>query len=84
MKPAWDEQVYHPAVTHTEKKKVGVQYQTEDGKLFDNEDDAAYYGILNGVGYSVLPKYETVTVTDQAAYTETIHHDATYGWIEQK
>lgn len=85
--PAWDEQVYHPAVTHTEtqKIKVGVQYQTEDGNLFDNEDDASYYAFTNGMGYSCLPKYETqtVTVTDQEAWTETIHHDAVYGWVEK-
>ena len=43
--PAWDEQVYHPAVTHTEtqKQKVGVQYQAEDGTVFVNEDDASWY-----------------------------------------
>lgn len=85
--PAWDEQVYHPAVTHTEtqKQKVGVQYQAEDGTVFDNEDDASWYAFSNGIGYSCLPKYEevTVTVTDQAAWTETIHHDAVYGWVNK-
>ena len=85
--PAWDEQVYHPAVTHTEtqKIKVGVQYQTEDGNLFDNEDDASYYAFTNGMGYSCLPKYETqtVTVTDQEAWTETVHHDAVWGWVNK-
>ena len=87
MTPAWDEQVYHPAVTHTEtqKQKVGVQYQAEDGTVFDNEDDASWYAFSNGMGYSCLPKYEevTVTVTDQAAWTETIHHDAVYGWVNK-
>ena len=85
--PAWDEQVYHPAVTHTEtqKQKVGVQYQAEDGTVFVNEDDASWYAFSNGMGYSCLPKYEevTVTVTDQAAWTETIHHDAVYGWVNK-
>lgn len=85
--PAWDEQVYHPAVTHTEtqKQKVGVQYQAEDGTVFDNEDDASWYAFSNGMGYSCLPKYEEVTVTviDQAAWTETIHHDAVYGWVNK-
>lgn len=85
--PAWDEQIYHPAVTHTEtqKQKVGVQYQAEDGTVFDNEDDASWYAFSNGMGYSCLPKYEevTVTVTDQAAWTETIHHDAVYGWVNK-
>lgn len=85
--PAWDEQVYHPAVTHTEtqKQKVGVQYQAEDGTVFDNEDDASWYAFSNGMGYSCLPKYEevTVTVTDQTAWTETIHHDAVYGWVNK-
>lgn len=85
--PAWDEQVYHPAVTHTEtqKQKVGVQYQAEDGTVFDNEDDASWYAFSNGMGYSCLPKYEevTVTVTDQAAWTETVHHDAVYGWVNK-
>lgn len=85
--PAWDEQVYHPAVTHTEtqKQKVGVQYQAEDGTLFDNEDDASWYAFSNGMGYSCLPKYEevTVTVTDQAAWTETVHHEAVYGWVNK-
>jgi len=85
--PAWDEQVYHPAVTHTEtqKQKVGVQYMADDGTLFDNEDDCAYYCVINGLQYSCLPKYQevTVTVTDQAAWTETIHHDAVYGWVNK-
>lgn len=85
--PAWDEQVYHPAVTHTEtqKQKVGVQYQAEDGTVFVNEDDASWYAFSNGMGYSCLPKYEevTVTVTDQTAWTETIHHDAVYGWVNK-
>lgn len=85
--PAWDEQVYHPAVTHTEtqKQKVGVQYMADDGTLFDNEDDCAYYCVINGLQYSCLPKYQevTVTVTDQAAWTETVHHDAVYGWVNK-
>lgn len=85
--PAWDEQVYHPAVTHTEtqKQKVGVQYMADDGTLFDNEDDCVYYTIMNGQSYSVLPKYEevTVTVTDQAAWTETVHHEAVYDWVNK-
>lgn len=85
--PAWDEQIYHPAVTHTEtqRQKVGVQYQAEDGTIFDNEDDASWYAFSNGMGYSCLPKYEevTVTVTDQAAWTETVHHDAIYGWVNK-
>lgn len=85
--PAWDEQIYHPAVTHTEtqKQKVGVQYRADDGTLFVNEDDCVYYTIMNGQSYSVLPKYEevTVTVTDQAAWTETVHHDAVYGWVNK-
>lgn len=85
--PAWDEQVYHPAVTHTEtqKQNVGEQYMADDGTLFNNEDDCVYYTIMNGQSYSVLPKYEevTVTVTDQAAWTETVHHDAVYGWVNK-
>lgn len=85
--PAWDEQIYHPAVTHTEtqKQKVGVQYMADDGTLFNNEDDCVYYTIMNGQSYSVLPKYEevTVTVTDQAAWTETVHHEAVYGWVNK-
>lgn len=81
--PAWDEQIYHPAVTHVEKQKVGVQYQTEDGTLFDSEDDASWYAFSNGMGYSCLPKYQDVTVTDQAAWTETVHHDAVYGWVNK-
>lgn len=85
--PAWDEQVYHPAVTHTEtqKQKVGVQYMADDGTLFNNEDDCVYYTIMNGQSYSVLPRYEevTVTVTDQAAWTETVHHEAVYGWVNK-
>lgn len=81
--PAWDEQIYHPAVTHVEKQKVGVQYMADDGKLFDSEDDCAYYCVINGLQYSCLPKYQDVTVTDQAAWTETIHHDAVYGWVNK-
>lgn len=83
--PAWDEQVYHPAVTHTEtqKQKVGVQYMADDGTLFDSEDACSEYCWDNGLQYSCLPKYQevTVTVTDQAAWTETVHHDAVYGWV---
>lgn len=85
--PAWDEQVYHPAVTHTEtqKQKVGVQYMADDGTLFDNEDACSEYCWDNGLQYSCLPKYQevTVTVTDQPAWTETIHHDAVYGWVNK-
>lgn len=81
--PAWDEQIYHSAVTHVEKQKVGVQYMADDGKLFDSEDDCAYYCVINGLQYSCLPKYQDVTVTDQAAWTETIHHDAVYGWVNK-
>lgn len=81
--PAWDEQIYHPAVTHIEKKKVGVQYQAEDGTLFANEDDASWYAFSNGMGYSCLPKYEDVTIVDQEAWTETVHHEAVWGWVNK-
>ena len=85
--PAWDEQVHHPAVTHTEtqKQKVGVQYMADDGTLFDSEDACSEYCWDNGLQYSCLPKYQevTVTVTDQAAWTETVHHDAVYGWVNK-
>ena len=85
--PAWDEQIYHPAVTHTEtqKQKVGVQYMADDGTLFDSEDACSEYCWDNGLQYSCLPKYQevTVTVTDQAAWTETVHHDAVYGWVNK-
>lgn len=85
--PAWDEQIYHPAVTHTEtqKKKVGVQYCATDGTLFDNEDACSEYCWDNGLQYGCLPKYEevTVTVTDQEAWTETVHHEAVYGWVNK-
>lgn len=85
--PAWDEQIYHPAVTHTEtqKQKVGVQYRATDGTLFDNEDDCAYYCVINGLQYGCLPKYQDVTVTivDQEAWTETIHHEAVWGWVNK-
>ena len=82
--PAWDEQIYHPAVTHVEKKKVGVQYMAFDGTLFNDEDSCVDYCYDNGrTDYSVLPKYEEVTITDQAAWTETIHHDAVYGWVNK-
>ena len=85
--PAWDEQIYHPAVTHTEtqKQKIGVQYRATDGTLFDNEDACSEYCWDNGLQYSCLPKYQdvTVTVTDQAAWTEIVHHDAVYGWVNK-
>lgn len=85
--PAWDEQIYHPAVTHTEtqKQKVGVQYMADDGTLFDSEDACSEYCWDNGLQYSCLPKYQevTVTVTDQAAWTETVHHEAVYGWVNK-
>ena len=81
--PAWDEQIYHPAVTHVEKQKVGVQYMADDGTCFIDEDDCAYYCVMNGLQYSCLPRYEDVTVTDQAAWTETVHHDAVYGWVNK-
>ena len=83
MTPAWDEQIYHPAVTHVEKKKVGVQYRATDGTLFDNEDACSEYCWDNGLQYGCLPKYEEVTVTDQEAWTETVHHDAVYGWVNK-
>ena len=82
--PAWDEQIYHPAVTHVEKQKVGVQYIAFDGTVFNDEDSCVDYCYDNGrTDYSVLPKYEDVTVTDQAAWTETVHHDAVYGWVNK-
>ena len=82
--PAWDEQIYHPAVTHVEKKKVGVQYMAFDGTVFNDEDSCVNYCYDNGrTDYSVLPKYEDVTVTDQAAWTETVHHEAVYGWVNK-
>lgn len=85
--PAWDEQVYHPAVTHTEtqKQKVGVQYRATDGTLFDSEDACSEYCWDNGLQYGCLPKYQdvTVTVVDQEAWTETVHHDAVYGWVNK-
>ncbi len=85
--PAWDEQIYHPAVTHTEiqKQKIGVQYRATDGTLFDSEDACSEYCWDNGLQYSCLPKYQDVTVTivDQAAWTETVHHDAVYGWVNK-
>lgn len=82
--PAWDEQIYHPAVTHVEKKKVGVQYMAFDGTIFNDEDSCVDYCYENGrTDYSVLPKYQDVTVVDQEAWTETVHHDAVYGWVNK-
>lgn len=82
--PAWDEQIYHPAVTHVEKQKVGVQYMAFDGTIFNDEDSCVDYCYENGrTDYSVLPKYQDVTVTDQAAWTETVHHEAVYGWVNK-
>lgn len=81
--PAWDEQIYHPAATHVEKRKVGVQYMADDGKLFLDENECSDYCWENGLQYSCLPRYEDVTVTDQEAWTETVHHDAVYGWVNK-
>ena len=82
--PAWDEQIYHPAITHVEKQKVGVQYIAFDGTIFNDEDSCVDYCYDNGrTDYSVLPKYQDVTVTDQEAWTETVHHDAVYGWVNK-
>lgn len=82
--PAWDEQIYHPAVTHVEKKKVGVQYMAFDGTIFNDEDSCVDYCYNNGrTDYSVLPKYEDVTIVDQKEWTETVHHDAVYGWVNK-
>lgn len=81
--PAWDEQIYHPAVTHVEKKKVGVQYMADDGKLFLDENECSDYCWDNGLQYSCVPRYENVTVTDQEAWTETVHHEAVYGWVNK-
>ena len=85
--PAWEEKIYHPAVTHTEtkKQKVGVQYRATDGTLFDSEDACSEYCWDNGLQYSCLPKYQDVTVTivDQEAWTETIQHEAVYGWVNK-
>lgn len=82
--PAWDEQIYHPAVTHVEKKKVGVQYMAFDGTLFNDEDSCVDYCYDNGrTDYSILPKYEDVTIVDQEAWTETVHHEAVWGWVNK-
>lgn len=82
--PAWDEQIYHPAVTHVEKRKVGVQYMAFDGTIFNDEDSCVDYCYDNGrTDYSVLPKYEDVTIVDQKEWTETIHHEAVYGWVNK-
>lgn len=82
--PAWDEQIYHPAVTHVEKRKVGVQYMAFDGTIFNDEDSCVDYCYDNGrTDYSVLPKYEDVTIVDQKEWTETVHHDAVYGWVNK-
>lgn len=81
--PAWDEQIYHPAVTHVEKKKVGVQYMADDGKLFLDETECSDYCWDNGLQYSCLPRYQDVTVTDQEAWTETVHHEAVWGWVNK-
>lgn len=82
--PAWDEQIYHPAVTHIEKKKVGVQYMAFDGTLFNDEDSCVDYCYDNGrTDYSILPKYEDVTIVDQEAWTETVHHEAVWGWVNK-
>lgn len=82
--PAWDEQIYHPAVTHVEKKKVAVQYMAFDGTLFNDEDSCVDYCYDNGrTDYSILPKYEDVTIVDQEAWTETVHHEAVWGWVNK-
>lgn len=82
--PAWDEQIYHPAVTHVETKKVGVQYMAFDGTLFNDEDSCVDYCYDNGrTDYSILPKYEDVTIVDQEAWTETVHHEAVWGWVNK-
>lgn len=82
--PAWDEQIYHPAVTHVEKKKVDVQYMAFDGTLFNDEDSCVDYCYDNGrTDYSILPKYEDVTIVDQEAWTETVHHEAVWGWVNK-
>ena len=82
--PAWDEQIYHPAVTHVEKRKVGVQYMAFDGTIFNDEDSCVDYCYDNGrTDYSVLPKYEDVTIVDQKEWTEIVHHDAVYGWVNK-
>lgn len=82
--PAWDEQIYHPAVTHVEKKKVGVQYMAFDGTLFNDEDSCVDYCYDNGrTDYSILPKYEDVIIVDQEAWTETVHHEAVWGWVNK-
>ena len=55
-----------------------------DGTLFDDEDSCVDYDYDNGrMDYSVLPKYQDVTVTDQEAWTETVHHEAVYGWVDK-
>lgn len=82
--PAWDEQIYHPAVTHVETKKVGIQYMAFDGTLFNDEDSCVDYCYDNGrTDYSILPKYEDVTIVDQEAWTETVHHEAVWGWVNK-
>lgn len=68
----------HPATYKTIKEKVGVYYRANDGTIFENESECAYYCNEQGIYYSVKPKYEEKQVIDKEAWTETVITPATY------
>ena len=78
VRDAWTETVNHPAEYRTEKVKVGVYWQAQDGTIFYDEDQAADYGEANGQGICTLPLYEERQVLVKDAWTEKVNHPAEY------
>ena len=87
VKAAWTETVNHPAVTHVETQRVdsGRRYWVaDDGTKWYDHVACADYCYDNGLAYSCFPIYEEkqVTVTDKAAWTETVNHEAEYQYVD--
>lgn len=87
VKAAWTETVNHPAVTHVETQRVdsGRRYWVaDDGTTFYDGEAAGAYSAKTGQFLTCYPIYEEkqVTVTDKAAWTETVNHEAEYQYVD--
>lgn len=78
VRDAWTETINHPAEYRTEKVKVGLYWQAQDGTIFYDEDQAYDYGEANGQGISTHPLYEERQVLVKDAWTEKVNHPAEY------
>ncbi|MCM1288856.1 MAG: hypothetical protein NC240_11155 [Clostridium sp.] len=82
VKEAWTEIVEHPAVTHTERHNVCSMcgfVDRIDGDIFAHQDQYQTTDVSHAIcGYHSA----TITITDQAAWTETIEHPAETKTVE--